>query len=134
MKNDLLVDASVIANLFLSTNSESKQALGKKLMESKLYSISHLPFEVNNAIGKTVRKDLIKRIDYYYQVTQLPITYISPTDEDFRLAHFISMTLDESFYDSCYHAVAIMRGYTFLTYDKKYFRKGEQFKLIELVS
>ena len=134
MKNNILVDASVIANLFLSTNNEIKNALGKKLVESELYSISHLHYEVNNAIGKTVRKDLLKRIDYYYQVTQLPITYIAPTDEDFRLAHFISMSLDESFYDSCYHAAAIMRGYAFLTFDKKYHRKAEQFGLIELLS
>ncbi len=134
MKNNIIVDASVIVRALTTKDSEQLARTKKKLAENNLYAIPHLMYEVNNAIGKHFRKDLIKRIEYYFNFTQIPITIIKPTDEDYRLTHFISMTLDESFYDSCYHATAIMRGYTYITFDKKYFRSGTQFEFIELLS
>jgi len=133
-KKYIVIDASIIiAGMFDEPNEQSIDL--KQIFKSKrLVAPVLLKYEVNNVLGNKIPHDLIKRNEYQAKFLMLPINYITPTTEDLKLAQFLQFSTKDSFYDTTYHAMALLRGITFYTLDKKYYERSKQYEFIKLVS
>jgi len=143
-----VVDSSVVARYFYIGNEresgeiEKARLLLKKSYESKLelFAPSLLLFETNNCFVKYAPRKIIDRnIDFLKGLIDRNIIQIIPTSAQLlKDAARIAATDTKgkghiSSYDSIFHALAIETKATYITTDKKHYRKTKEMGSIILL-
>ena len=141
MNNKLVIDSCVFAKIFLE---EEQSHIAKSLYlnackENKIIMVSSIfEYEILTIIRKY---DLPFDVLYPVIAGQIKasINVIHLEEEITKKAYEISKTGNEksgfpSFYDSTYHALAILNDCDFITSDKKHYEKVKQLGNIKLLS
>lgn len=131
----VVVDASVVVRAVSNKNtllSKKFFKLKEKVATNKVYLFSPPIFwtECANALRFSLREKE-KREKYLQEILNLPIHLTQPTSRSVLRALEISHQLGDSVYDCWYHVTALWLGATFITADKKYYKKAQQLGSIE---
>lgn len=132
-----VIDASVVINSLIENNRDVRFSCKKivdycKDPKVKVFAPDSLKQEVANVLLMAV-KDVDKASTFFDTFLDFKITYIRIDDSLLKKALEIASAVHDTVYDATYHAVAIIRGATYLTCDKKYFERAKEWGSIELV-
>lgn len=132
--NKIIIDASVIIAGIFDEPTKEPNGLQKMFKSAQLVAPELLKYEVNNTLGNKISHNLIRRNEIQASFLMLPIKYLIPSIEDLKLAQFLQFSTKDSFYDTTYHAMAILRGINFYTLDKRYHKRAKRYGYVKLVN
>lgn len=124
-------DASLVLELILSEERETKLKVADFMANNKIYSSEFMKLEVSNVSVKRIKDFNLSQL-LYKEVLGLPISYISITDSILASAREVSYKYNVSVYDATYHVIALQYGFILVTLDRKYFQKAKTLGGIQL--
>lgn len=132
-----VLDASIIVTAFLKKEGKVSlffENILRQLKDKKIEvcSVSLLHYEIANAL-RFAFKDKIKSLEFFHQITRLPIKEFKLDPMQLEEIIRLSYELQTTVYDTSYHYLAQLMSGTFVTCDKAYYQKAKHFKHILLV-
>jgi predicted nucleic acid-binding protein len=134
MTKEYIVDASVVLTWLIGKDSKKEGLAFEFLRDNtgRLYSQSFIDMDVSN--GLVISEYSNERIEKLYQLYRTVSIIILPTsDPHLTLARNIAREVNDTVYDSYYHALARLTGKTMITFDKRYYKKAKHLGNIELL-
>jgi predicted nucleic acid-binding protein len=139
VKKKYVIDSSVFIKIFLhEEDSEKTKALLSKIIDKNniiivpnLFFFEILQITTRYPLDtEEIYKHLAKQ--HYIKEYELSEDVVSQTVKITKAGNKKSGY--PAFYDSCYHALAILNGCDFITADKKHYEKAKKFGHIKLLS